>query len=324
MNEQDIYKKLAAPFPLDDLEWRVQHTGKGKTKPGDKAMMLPYVTARAVYERLSEALGVGHWRHTVRKEAGGWIAKIEAKIGDEWVWHEDGSPETDIEAFKGGISKAVVRCAVNFGVGAYLYDFPFQWVTLEGSGPTGYPPRNWKPDISKIPPDCRPARGGGRPAEAAPPPRIVDVEPPEDSPPVTAPGAVSHTVAEVVEPAKQQQRMADGPAAAAYKKIEKLLEQFELRFNLAAMVPAKDPKNQEPWVMFAEAAVRPEAERAKSKHWSKLRWVIDTWPKEKGDDVRTTALYKGMAIIDAWAKEVRDCTQSGLAASSDDWDPAVE
>lgn len=319
MDEKEIYKALAAPFPLDDIEWRVQIAGKEKNKPGDKAMMLPYVTARAVADRLSSVLGIGHWRTSNRFESGGggrddkggWICKIEALIGDTWVWHEDGSPATDIEAFKGGMSKALVRCAVRFGVGAYLYDFPFQWCTLEGSGQKGFAPRNWKPDISKIPADCRPAKGGGRPATEAPVARVVDPEPPEDPKPQSkTPVGDAVPVAKVAGDIKQgwddRMKQHSGPAMAAYEKIKALVKEFPPPFDLAKMVNSQDPKKREPYVMYAEAALRTDSERAKSGHWSKMRWILDKWPVDKGDNVKQTDLYKDMLLIEHWAKLVHD------------------
>ena len=42
-------------------------------------------------------------------------------LDEEWVWRTDGAPTTDIEALKGGISGAIKRVAVQFGMGAYLY-----------------------------------------------------------------------------------------------------------------------------------------------------------------------------------------------------------
>jgi len=53
-------KKLKDPFPSSDITWRVQQSGKKKN--GDPyAMVLAYVTARAVMDRLDDVLGTENW-----------------------------------------------------------------------------------------------------------------------------------------------------------------------------------------------------------------------------------------------------------------------
>ena len=42
-----------------------------------------------------------------------------------WIAKQDGSPETAVEAFKGGLSKALVRvAAAGYCIGRYLYNLP--------------------------------------------------------------------------------------------------------------------------------------------------------------------------------------------------------
>lgn len=57
--------KLKDPFPSDDIEWRVQSSGK---KDGGTlwAMVLAYVTNRAIMERLDDVCGPGNWKNEFR------------------------------------------------------------------------------------------------------------------------------------------------------------------------------------------------------------------------------------------------------------------
>ena len=58
------------------------------------------------------------------------VCNLSIRVGGEWISKEDGAPFTDFEAFKGGISDALKRAAVKYGIGRYLYDAPIQWVPL--------------------------------------------------------------------------------------------------------------------------------------------------------------------------------------------------
>jgi hypothetical protein len=48
---------------------------------------------------------------------------VYCEVKKEWIAKENGSPETDIESFKGGISGAFKRVASSgYGIGRYLYE----------------------------------------------------------------------------------------------------------------------------------------------------------------------------------------------------------
>lgn len=122
--EADIFAALAAPFPEKDLDWRVIQGGvKGNGEPW--AIVAAYVDARAVMDRLDLVVRPENWQddylHIGTK---GVLAKLGIRIGDDWIWKQDGAEETDIEAFKGGLSKALVRAAVKWQIGRYLYNLP--------------------------------------------------------------------------------------------------------------------------------------------------------------------------------------------------------
>ncbi|MBW3627720.1 MAG: hypothetical protein KY464_00350 [Gemmatimonadetes bacterium] len=114
-------RRLAEPFAPDQLEWRVGRTGKGVR--GAWVHVLAYQTSRAVMDRFDEVCGVENWANEFRAGPGGGVlCRIGVNIeGAGWVWKEDGAENTNIEAVKGGLSGAMKRAAVQWGVGRYLY-----------------------------------------------------------------------------------------------------------------------------------------------------------------------------------------------------------
>ena len=131
----DMLKTLAAPTPKDEV----------KTKPGRGGSgNLSFIDARFVFDRFDTALGPNLWQLEI-----GWSADIDleprlnrnnqaidgteahgsyplARIGvfceQGWVWRTDIGSYSDIESVKGGVSDAIKRTAVQWGVGRDLYD----------------------------------------------------------------------------------------------------------------------------------------------------------------------------------------------------------
>ncbi len=129
---KEFWKKaqeaLRLPFRMEDIEWRVQSSGQQKN--GNVwCMAIAYITARAVEDRLDDVFGVQGWKNHFRiGPNGGQICTISAiepgkdpSVAGNWVSKEDGSDNTDIEAVKGGLSTAMKRAAVQWGIGRYLY-----------------------------------------------------------------------------------------------------------------------------------------------------------------------------------------------------------
>lgn len=118
----DIERALAAPYDVDMIRWRI---GKGPYERKGKysAMLLAYIDARDVMERLDRILGNFGWQTEMTATDKGVICKMGVYDGEfeRWVWKSDGAQYTDFEAFKGGCSEALRRVAVQFGVGRYLY-----------------------------------------------------------------------------------------------------------------------------------------------------------------------------------------------------------
>ena len=131
---------LKRPFPASKLRWR-----KGG---GNKELV--YITARDVMDRLDEVCGVDGWQTNFDYIGDRMICKLsirfyfkteeESKWNVSWVTKTDGADDTTIEGAKGGISDALKRAAVQFGIGRYLYHpsafdankKPASWATPEG------------------------------------------------------------------------------------------------------------------------------------------------------------------------------------------------
>lgn len=121
------FKALAAPFPVEKISWRVGSLSKDKTK----AMVLAYLDARDVMERLDTICGVGGWQNKHPHANGKTSCSIGIKVDNEWVWKENGAGDSQVEAEKGAFSDSFKRCAVMWGIGRYLYDVPTVWVEID-------------------------------------------------------------------------------------------------------------------------------------------------------------------------------------------------
>ena len=137
----DLFAKLAAPFPPERVSWRVGSTTQDKKK----GLALAYVDARDVMDRLDVLCGPAGWQCRYPHANGKTVCEIGIKVGDEWIWKADGAGDTDVEAEKGALSDAFKRAAVRWGVGRYLYDVTSPWVELEPAG------RSFKIKDSEIP-----------------------------------------------------------------------------------------------------------------------------------------------------------------------------
>lgn len=128
-DDHELAERLQAYFPPEDLEFKpdrfIQIQG------GLKAVMLAYVTNRAIQQRLDDVCGPGNWRNEYERWNGTGVLctislRFECTPGEQerWVSKRDGADESKIEATKGGLSNAMKRCAVQWGIGRYLYRFP--------------------------------------------------------------------------------------------------------------------------------------------------------------------------------------------------------
>ena len=132
-----IREELARPFAPEDLEWRIQVTSKDKTS----GLAIPYVTNRAIQDRLDEVVGPENWYNDYKPWHGN--GKKDAQIcgisiyfeGKGFITKWDGAEDSDIEPIKGGLSDSMKRAAVQWGVGRVLYKMTKPlWVRIEQKG----------------------------------------------------------------------------------------------------------------------------------------------------------------------------------------------
>lgn len=135
-------KKLAEPFPSSDVEWRIGRAGNKNGKTW--ASCLAYITNRAIMNRLDEVCGPENWQNVFDKGPGGGIIcgiairipqKMHEGLGmhheeSYWVTKWDGAENTDVESVKGGLSDAMKRAAVQWGIGRYLYNLTEGWANI--------------------------------------------------------------------------------------------------------------------------------------------------------------------------------------------------
>lgn len=129
---------LEAPFPEKDIEWRVQRV----VKVGDthKAIMLAYLTSRAVMQRLDDVFGVFGWQDEYERWGENGVKctiSVRDPVTHEWVRKVDGADDTDIEATKGGFSNSLKRACVKLGIGRYLYNLDEAWCDIHDRKPQG-------------------------------------------------------------------------------------------------------------------------------------------------------------------------------------------
>lgn len=155
--------KLAEPFPLEDIEWRVSRSGRGSN--GIFCMALAYITARAIQKRLDDVCGPENWKNEEPQIldvngksafAGGISIRIGLTahpvgfdssgsdhnvVGDEWVTKWDVAEPTNVEPAKGGFSGAMKRAGAQWGIGRYLYYLDETFAEVSDSQPSGS--RRW-------------------------------------------------------------------------------------------------------------------------------------------------------------------------------------
>lgn len=122
---------LAAEFPRAAVHWRVQ--GKPYERNGKfAAMALAYIDARDVMDRLDQVCGPANWQDSYTETPSGRVVcTLSIRIGDDWVAKSDGAGGTQVEAEKGGLSDALKRAAVKWGIGRYLYRLDSPWVACD-------------------------------------------------------------------------------------------------------------------------------------------------------------------------------------------------
>ena len=128
MTPEEIMKKLQEPFDYEEIEWMVKVANEEKKQ----GLALPYVTARAIYNRLDKVCGINGWKNEYKEwKDKSQLCGISIKINDEWITKWDGADDSNTDGTKGGLSGSCKRAASVWGIGRYLYRLPNIWTEIE-------------------------------------------------------------------------------------------------------------------------------------------------------------------------------------------------
>lgn len=126
----DLADVLADPFEADEVKCKPQQVS------GNRCLVIHFIDARLVMDRLDEAVGVANWKdHYDVLPDGNVKCTLSLRVGGEWVAKEDvGGPSEqpdDGDKCKAAFSDALKRCAVKWGIGRYLYGLPRSWADYD-------------------------------------------------------------------------------------------------------------------------------------------------------------------------------------------------
>lgn len=140
---KEILTKLAKPFKT--INWRAQKVVTSRKNGKNWGIMVPYIDARDVMDRLNIVVGPMNWSFSWSpvdvgtekyiKEVKLWGQTINKDMLDQKyvvkgrltmfgnVKEDVGYPNSDSDQnpLKSAVSDALKRCAVHFGVGRFLY-----------------------------------------------------------------------------------------------------------------------------------------------------------------------------------------------------------
>ncbi len=128
---EELRAVLSAPFSSSDIEWRVSATNAEKTK----GLAVPYVTNRAIQNRLDDTVGIDGWYNDFRPWKNGSAQLCGISIFfpqlNQYLTKWDGADDSEFESVKGGLSDSMKRAAVEWSIGRYLYGMTQVWVTIQ-------------------------------------------------------------------------------------------------------------------------------------------------------------------------------------------------
>lgn len=125
-----IKEGFAKPFAESEIKMKPQ------TIRNNRALVIHYVDARLVMDRLDDVVEPWGWRDEYTLLPGGEVeCRLSVKFGDTWITKADvgGQSEQPDEGdrMKAAYSDALKRAAVKFGIGRHLYRMPNQWVDYD-------------------------------------------------------------------------------------------------------------------------------------------------------------------------------------------------
>lgn len=136
---EGVWRRLAEPFPSSEVQWRIEALSKDKTR----ALVVPYIDARSVLDRLDQVVGPENWAdqyEVLHLSSSGEtrLCEVKCRLTVYGVTKEDAG---EGDSLKAAFSDALKRAAVKFGIGRYLYRVEKQWVDYDPKTGRFTPPR---------------------------------------------------------------------------------------------------------------------------------------------------------------------------------------
>ena len=181
MEQTRVFNELAKPFPASEVQWKVQVVSKDKRR----ALVLAYLDARAVMDRLDAVVGPTGWSDSYEvypADSSIDHQTVQAKcrltilgISKEDVGEGSMQGEQSSSSVKAAVSDALKRAAVKFGIGRYLYRLESVWVDyddakkrpLETPSLPDWAVLDETPAPTRVPAHLEPAATESRPAASS-------------------------------------------------------------------------------------------------------------------------------------------------------------
>lgn len=140
-NMKDLVARLREPFPVSEVKWRAS----GQPTNGS-VMMIPYLDARNVMDRLDEVFGMDCWDTTYTQVGPrDVLCTINIRIGERSFAKSDVGTANDGVSndlvMKSAYSDSLKRAAVHLGIGRYLYAVSYVRVPVNSQGFPAYTPQ---------------------------------------------------------------------------------------------------------------------------------------------------------------------------------------
>jgi hypothetical protein len=134
VSEDSKWDDLRAPFDPAEVDFRIQSTYErnGKTQ----AVVVAYVDARAVQDRLDKVVGPANWSFdwTPLIQTNTAITAAKGTLTICGVSKSDVGDAGQTEPTKASVSDCFKRAAVQWGIARYIYALPVMFATLEKRG----------------------------------------------------------------------------------------------------------------------------------------------------------------------------------------------
>jgi hypothetical protein len=123
---KEMMDALARPFPADAIQWKPGATNQDKTR----GLALAYVDLRHYIDRLNEVAGPD-WSDDYEVQEGGKVVLCRLTIAGVPRSDVGEAAASDDNTATTALAQAFKRACVKFGLGAYLYRLPRQWVEYD-------------------------------------------------------------------------------------------------------------------------------------------------------------------------------------------------